>query len=96
MCPSLHSDVSATSPAFSSGLSLTFLTWKQQDQLILNTLLSSLSTYVLHLVVDCPTFTSVWSMLELAIASPLSSRIMQLHGCLQDLRQGDDPIIIYL
>jgi hypothetical protein len=21
---------------------------------------------------------------------------MQLHGCLQDLHQGDDPVIIYL
>jgi hypothetical protein len=36
-----------------------FLLWKQQDQLILSALLSSLSMEVLHLVVDCPTSRSV-------------------------------------
>ena len=96
MCPSPHSDVSVTSPAFSCGFSPTFLTWKQQDQLILSALLSSLSTDVLHLVVDCPTSASVWSTLERSLASPSNSRIMQLHGCLQDLRQGDDTITTYL
>jgi hypothetical protein len=96
MCTSPHSDVSATSPAFCSGFSPAFLTWKQQDQLILSSLLSSLSTNVLHLVVDCPTSASVWSTLECALASPSNSRIMQLHGCLQDLRQSDDTVTAYL
>ena len=36
-----------------------FLRWKQQDQLILSVLLSSLSMEVLHIVVDCPTSCSV-------------------------------------
>jgi hypothetical protein len=67
MCPSPHSDVSATSPAFSSSFSLAFLTWKQQDQLILKSLLSSLSINILHLVVDCPTSASMWSTLERAL-----------------------------
>jgi late competence protein required for DNA uptake (superfamily II DNA/RNA helicase) len=69
-----------------------FLSWKQQDQLILNALLSSFSIDVLHLVVDCPTTASVWSTL----ASPSNSRIMQLHGSLQDLHQGDDIFTLYL
>jgi len=73
-----------------------FLTCKQQDQLILNVLLSSFSIDVLHLVVDCPTSASVWSTLESALASPSNSRIMQLHGSLQDLRQGDDIVTLYL
>jgi hypothetical protein len=58
MCPSPHNDVSSTSLAFSSGFPPAFLTWKQQDQLILSALLSFLSTDVLHLVVDCPTSAS--------------------------------------
>jgi hypothetical protein len=59
MCPSPHNDVYATSTIFSSSFSQAFLTWKQEDHLILNALLSSLSIDVLHLVVDCPTSTSV-------------------------------------
>jgi len=71
-------------------------TWKQQDQLILNVVLSSLSIDVLHLVVDCPTLASVWSTQERALASQSNFRIMQLHGSLQDLRQGDDTVTLYL
>jgi hypothetical protein len=79
-CSSLHdqsSDPSTTSASLSFGRSQAFLKWKQQDQLILSALLSSLSIDVLHLVVDCPTSTSVWSPSERAPASPSNSRIMQ-------------------
>jgi hypothetical protein len=51
---------------------------------------------VLHLVVDCPTSCSVWHTLEQALASTSNSRIMQLHGSLQDLRQGDDSVTQFL
>jgi hypothetical protein len=98
-CPSpldLSSHSTAASTNINSGPSQVFLTWKQQDQLILSALLSSLSIDVLHLVVDCPTSASVWSTLESALASPSNSRIMQLHGSLQDLRQGDDTVTLYL
>jgi len=47
-------------------------------------------------VVDCPTSASVWSTLEHALASPSNPRIIQLHGSLQDLRQGDDTVTLYL
>ena len=84
-CPSSH-DFSSTafvvSAIFNSGPCQAFLAWKQQDQLILSALLSSLSVEVLHLVVDCSTSASVWSTLELALASPSNSQIMQLHGSL--------------
>jgi hypothetical protein len=62
-----------------------FLHWKQQDQFILSALFSSLSMEVLHLVVNCQTSSSVWRTLEQALASTSNSRIMQLHGSLQDL-----------
>ena len=62
-CPSLL-DLSSyfftASASFSAGPSQAFLIWKQQDQLILSALLSSLSIDVLDLVVDCPTTASVW------------------------------------
>jgi hypothetical protein len=41
-----------------------FIRWKQQDQIILSALLSSLSMEVLHLVVDCQTSSSIWRTLE--------------------------------
>ena len=58
LCPSSH--VFYGSAGFSSIISLSFLRWKQQDQLILSVLLSSLSVDVLHLVVDCHTLQCVW------------------------------------
>ena len=35
-------------------------------------------------------------MFEYALASPSNSWIMQLHGSLQDLRQDDDTVTLYL
>ena len=93
-CPPAHPlDAMA---ATSSAISPSFLRWKQQDQLILSALLSSLSVDVLHLVVDCTTSHCVWCTLKKALASPSNSRIMQLHGSFQDLRQGDALVSLYM
>jgi len=80
----------------SSTISPSFLCWKQHDQLILSALLSSLSLDVLHLMVDCSTSYCVWRTLEKTLASPSNSRIMQLHGSFQDLRQGDLSVSLYM
>jgi hypothetical protein len=79
-----------------STISPSFLCWKQQDQLILSALLSSLFVDVLHLVVDCSTSHCVWRTLEKAFASPFNSCIMQLHDSFQDLRQGDSSVSLYM
>jgi len=73
-----------------------FQTWKQQDQLILSALLSSLSMEVLHLVVGCQSSCSAWGTLERALASTFYSHIMQLHSSLQDLRQGDESVTQFM
>ena len=70
-CPSSH--VSDGSDGSSSTINPSFLHWKQQDQLILSALLSSLSMDVLHLVFDCQTSSCVWRTLEKALASPSNS-----------------------
>jgi hypothetical protein len=93
-CPPSH--IFYSSASSSSTISPSFLRWKQQDQLILSALLSSLSIDVLHLVVDCSTSYYVWRTLEKVFASPSNSRIVQLHGSFQDLRQGDSSISIYM
>jgi hypothetical protein len=93
-CPSSH--VSDGSDGSSSTINLSFLCWKQHDQLILSALLTSLSMGVLNLVVDCQTSSCVWRTLEKALASPSNSCIMQLHGSFQELRQGDASVTTYM
>jgi hypothetical protein len=93
-CPPSH--VSNCCDGSSSTINPSFLRWKQQDQLILSTLLSSLSMNVLHLVVDCQTSSCVWRTLEKMLISPSNSRIMQLHGSFQDLQQGDASVTTYM
>ncbi|XP_073268322.1 uncharacterized protein [Populus alba] len=92
-CPPSHLISTATSLP---SVNPSFLLWKQQDNLIMSALLSSLSTEVLHLVVDCKTSQEIWTTLETSLASPSNSRIMQLHGAFQDLRQHDDSASTYL
>ena len=50
-----------------SSLNLSYLSWKQQDQLIMTVIPSSLSTKVLHLVVDCQTSHGLWTTLEMLL-----------------------------
>jgi len=94
LCPPSH--VSDNFAGSSSIINPSFLHWKQQDQLILSALLSSLSLDVLHLVVDCFTLHCVWYTLEKAFASLSNSRIMQLHSSFQDLWQGDSLVSMYM
>ena len=92
-CPSTHV---LAHDGISLKVNPLFQTWKQQDQLILSALLSSLSMEVLHLVVSCQSSCSAWGTLERALASTSNSRIMQLHGSLQDLRQGDESVTQFM
>jgi len=93
-CPPSH--VSDSSVDSSSAINPFFLRCKQQDQLILSVLLSSLSMDVLHLIVDCQTSHCVWRTLEKALASSSNSRIMQLYRSFHDLQQGDASIVMYM
>jgi hypothetical protein len=92
-CPLSHLEAAAVS---SSSVNPAYLTWKQQDHLIMSALLSSLSVEVLYLVVDCNTSYDIWRTLETTFVSPSNSRIMQLHGSFQELRQHDDSASTYL
>jgi hypothetical protein len=81
---------------FGSIINQAFLSLKQQYQLSLSVLLSFLSTNVFYLVVNCPTSANIWSTLKHVLTSPSNSQIMQLHGSIQDLYQGNDIVTIYL
>jgi len=93
LCPPSHMASTATSAL---SVNLAYLSWKQQDHLIMSALLSSVSVEVLHLVVDSNTSHDIWTTLETTLASPSNSRIMQLHDPFQDLQQTDDSVSIYL
>ena len=93
-CPPSH--VFYSSDGSSLAINPSFLHWKQYDQLILNTLLPSLSINVLHLMVECQTSSCIWRTLEKMLASPSNSRIIQLHGSFQDLRQCDASVAQYV
>jgi len=51
---------------------------------------------VLHLVVGYQSSCSAWRSLERALASISNSRIMQLHGSLQDLRHCDESVTQFI
>ena len=76
-CPPSHLASAETSTL---SINPAYLSWEQQDHLIMSALLSSLSVEVLHLVVDCNTSHAIWTMLKTAFASPSNFRIIQLHG----------------
>jgi len=51
---------------------------------------------VLHLVIGYQSSCSAWRALEHTLASTSNSRIIQLHGSLQDLRQGDELVTQFM
>jgi len=51
---------------------------------------------VLHLVVGYQSSYSAWRAHERALASISNSRIMQLHGSLQDLRHCDESVTQFI
>jgi hypothetical protein len=55
-----------------------FLSWKQQDHLIMSVVLSSFSAE--HLIVDYHKSYIIWWTLEKALASPSNTKIIQFHG----------------
>ena len=62
----------------------------------MSAILSSLSVEVLHLVVDCNTSYNICTTLETTLTFLSNSRIMQLYGSFQVLRQNDDSVSVYL
>ena len=72
-----------------------FLTWVQQDQLIMSTLLSSLTEGVLTQVVGCTTSRDLWMALERMFTSQSRARIMQIHYQLATAKKGGSSISDY-
>lgn len=69
-----------------------FLTWLQQDQLIMSTLLSSLTEGILTQVVGCTTSRDLWLALERMFTAQSRARIMQMHYQLATTKKGGSSI----
>lgn len=72
-----------------------YLLWVQQDQLILSTLLSSLTEGVLTQVVGCVTSRDLWVTLERMFTSQSRARIMQIHYQLDTIKKSGSSIPDY-
>ncbi len=69
-----------------------FLTWVQQDQIILSALISSLTESLIAQVVGYFTSREVWMALEHLFASHSRARIMQMHFQLATLKKAGSSI----
>ncbi|KAF3771637.1 hypothetical protein EJ110_NYTH59938 [Nymphaea thermarum] len=73
----------------SQSINLAYVTWMKQDQLLLSSIISSLSETVLAQVLGLKTSYEVWNALKRSYAAHSRSRIMQLKEQLQGLRKGN-------
>jgi hypothetical protein len=69
-----------------------FITWHSQDQMILSTLITSLSETILVYVVKCATSHNVWTTLEHMFTAQSRARSMSIHSQLATLCKGDSSI----
>ncbi|GAV81121.1 UBN2_3 domain-containing protein, partial [Cephalotus follicularis] len=74
----------------------TYILWHKQDQLLLSSLLSSLTESVHAQVVGLESSHAVWQYLSSAFSSQSQVRIMQLRLSLHSLKKGADSMSSYL
>lgn len=73
-----------------------FLTWEQQDQLLLSWLLASMSDGLLIRMVGCDYSFQVWEKLEQFFASQTKAKVNQLKTQLRSLKKGSLSATDYL
>ena len=76
-------------------VNLEYQNWYQQDQLVLNAILSSLSEEVLVSVVGCSTLRDVWTTIEKMHASSSRACVMQIRMALATIQKNDMSVTEY-
>ncbi|KAI3465169.1 hypothetical protein Pfo_021832 [Paulownia fortunei] len=71
-----------------------FITWEQQDQLLLSLLLLLMSEGILGYVVGCQTSHKVWSTIESMLAVETAENIFDLQIELQNTKEGSITYIL--
>lgn len=72
-----------------------FLTWLQQDQMILSTLVFIISESLISQVIGYSTSSEVWNALERMYSSQSRARIMQVHYQLATLKKEGSSVTEY-
>jgi hypothetical protein len=72
-----------------------YLTWLQQDQMVLSILVSTLSETLISQVIGYSTSSEIWNALERMYSSQSRARIMQVHYQLATLKKGGSTIAEY-
>ncbi|KAJ0975732.1 hypothetical protein J5N97_017697 [Dioscorea zingiberensis] len=73
-----------------------FALWIRQDQLLLNTIIGSVSPNLVPYIASSSSTHAAWLTLEKTYASPSCGRIMELCGRLANLSQGTQTITAYM
>ena len=73
-----------------------FLNWKSKEKAFLTFIISTLSPFVLALIVGCASAVEVWKVLENRFSSVSKSQIMNLKSELHNLKKGSDMVDVYL
>ena len=73
-----------------------FLVWKSKEKTLLTFISSTLSPFILALIVGCVAAMEVWKVLENRFSSISRSHIMNLKGELHNLKKGSDTVDLYL
>lgn len=73
-----------------------FLTWEQQDQLLLSWLLASMSESMLTRMVGCEFSYQIWDKLESFFSSQTKAKVLQLKTQLRNLKKGSVSVNEYL
>lgn len=104
----LHGFIDGSNPCPPTSLTITiegldkvtpnpeYMTWIQQDQVIMSLLISSLSEETMPIVIGLNTFKDIWDALVAALSSPSKTRVRNLHMQLQNLKQDDLTISHFL
>jgi hypothetical protein len=72
-----------------------YLTWLQQDQMVLSTIVSTISDGLISQVISYSTSYEVWNALERMYSSQSRAQIMQVHYQLDTLKKGGSSISEY-
>lgn len=72
-----------------------FTTWKQQDQVLMSILISSLSENLIAHVLEATSSHEIWEILEELFYAKTQARTMQVHFQLATLKKGLETIAEY-
>ncbi|KAG6774882.1 hypothetical protein POTOM_022260 [Populus tomentosa] len=94
-CPTEHLPTSHTNVT-TAQINPEFITWRRQDQLILNAIIGSITPAIIPFIASAKTSREAWSILAATYATPSRGRIKQVKSQLRLLTKGSLSITDFL